>query len=278
MAEFSVVIPTYNREKTIIQAVSSVLEQKNPNSSFGISEIIIVDDCSDDNTEAVIESFAEKEAERLEGCNTKIIYHRLPQNSGPGKARNEGAKLAKSEFIAFQDSDDYWLPEKLMTVAEFIEANPMADIYCHFYEAHLDGGRTITVDAPDLDDYFEELAVRNLVGAPAIVVRRDAFMDVGGFDENMRALEDWDFALRFAYKHSIRFVPQVLMEVDLTGEGVSSKAGNYYDARCRIIAGNKDILIERGVFKKAVEKLLSDAQEKGIMKEIAGVLELYLRT
>lgn len=277
MIEFSVVIPTYNREKTILKAVSSVLEQKNPDSSFWIREIIIVDDCSNDNTETVIESYAKKEAGFLASCNTEIVYHRLSENSGPGKARNEGVRLAKSDFIAFQDSDDYWLSEKLITMAEFIEINPEAEMYCHFYEAHLDGGRSIIVDAPDISDYFEELAVRNLVGAPTIVAKRGAFLDVGGFDEEMRALEDWDFALRFAHKYSIKFVPKVLMEACLTGEGVSSKAGNYYDARCRIIAKNKNKLIERGVFKKAVEKLLNDAQEKGIIKEVGVILETYLQ-
>ena len=276
MKRISVVIPTYNREALIETAVRSVIGQGGAGEAFKITEIVVVDDCSMDNTAAVIEEFAKSEEKLLAGIGTKLIYHRMEQNSGPGAARNVGAKLSSGEYIAFQDSDDYWFPNKLRVMTEFMETSEKADMYCHYYEAKLDGDRRIIVDAPSAEDYFEELAVRNFVGAPTILVKKDAFMDIGGFDEEMRALEDWDFALRFAYGHKIRFVPQVLMEVDLVGEGVSSKAGNYYDARCRLIARNKGILMEREVFKAAVEKLLNDAKEKGILKEVGAILESYI--
>lgn len=276
MTEFSVVIPTYNRENKIEAAIGSVLKQESAGDYFKLNEVIVIDDCSTDNTEKVIETFREKEAGQLSKAETQLIYHRLDRNLGPGKARNFGASMAQSEYIAFQDSDDLWFPQKLKEMSLFMERNPGADLYSHFYEAELSGGRKMLVDAPPMDDYFEELAKRNLVGAPTIVVKRDAFMDVGGFDESMRALEDWDFALRFAYEHRIIFVPKVLMEVDLVGEGVSSSAGNYYDARCRLIAKNKTILMERDLFRTAVERLLKNAEEKGILKEVGQILESYL--
>ncbi len=283
MTDISVVIPTYNRAATITHAIESVMLQDGANEYFRIAEIIVIDDCSDDNTAEVLTEFKKKNLPNmlLQGDGTKdqvtqIVYHKLDKNGGPGKARNEGVKLAKSEWVAFQDSDDLWHSNKLKEMITFMGNSPEADLYSHFYEAKLDVGRCITVDAPQLDDYFSELAKRNLVGAPTILVRKSSFMDIVGFDEEMRALEDWDFALRFAYKYKIMFVPKVLMSVDLTGEGVSSKAGNYYDARCRLIAKNKNALIERGVFKDAVEKLLNDALEKGILKEVGAVLESYL--
>lgn len=276
MTEFSVVIPTYNRENKIEAAIESVLKQDGAGEYFKLNEIIVIDDCSTDNTEKVIETFREKEAGQLQKSGTKLIYYRLDRNSGPGKARNVGAEMAKSEFIAFQDSDDLWFPHKLKEMSLFMVENPRADLYSHFYEAELSGGRKMLVDAPAMNDYFEELAKRNLVGAPTVVVKRDAFLSIDGFDEDMRALEDWDFALRFAYEHRIIFVPKVLMEVDLVGEGVSSSAGNYYDARCRLIAKNKKILMERDLFRTAVERLLKNAEEKGILKEVGQILESYL--
>ncbi len=276
MTEFSVVIPTYNRENKIEAAIESVLKQDGAGDYFKLNEIIVIDDCSTDNTEKVIETFREKEAELLHKAGTQLIYHRLDINSGPGKARNVGAGMAKSKFIAFQDSDDLWFPQKLKEMSLFMVENPGADLYSHFYEAELAGDRKILVDAPAMDDYFEELAKRNLVGAPTVVVKRDAFLSIDGFDEDMRALEDWDFALRFSYEHRIIFVPKVLMEVDLVGEGVSSSAGNYYDARCRLIAKNKTILMERDLFRTAVERLLKNAEEKGILKEVGQILESYL--
>ncbi len=276
MTEFSVVIPTYNRENKIEAAIGSVLKQDGAGEYFKLNEIIVIDDCSTDNTDEAIESFREKEAGQLQKSRIQLIYHRLDRNSGPGKARNFGASMAQSEYIAFQDSDDMWYPQKLKEMSLFMAGNPGADLYSHFYEAELSGGRKMLVDAPVMDDYFEELAKRNLVGAPTIVVKRNAFMDVGGFDESMRALEDWDFALRFTYEHRICFVPKVLMEVDLIGEGVSSSAGNYYDARCRLIAKNKKILMERDLFRVAVERLLKNAEEKGILNEVGQILESYL--
>ncbi len=273
MIEISVVIPTYNREKLIVKAIESVISQEGQGISYQIKEIIIADDCSTDETGAVIEKYIQEKADD----DTKIIYHRLSENKGPGGARNEGAAIAKSEYIAFQDSDDLWHPDKLKVMTEYMKEHPGTELYSHYYEALLSGDRTVLVDAPQMEDYFPELAMRNLIGAPTIIVKKDAFREVGGFDEEMRALEDWDFALRFAYRYRIRFVPQVLMTVDLVGEGVSSKAGNYYDARARILAKNRQILMERGLFNPAVEKLFLDAQEKGILKEVGAILEGYLR-
>ena len=280
MIEISVIIPTYNRAELLPQAVKSVLNQEGVGGSYAINEVIIVDDCSTDNTAEVVNDIR-KRAKELSiserGRDTvDIIYRGLEVNGGPGKARNEGAKLAGGEWIAFQDSDDLWLPDKLKEMVTFMEEHPGADLYTHWYDAKLDGGRTIAVELEEPEDCFAELSRRNFIGAPTIVAKKEAFLDVGGFDEEMRALEDWDFALRFAYDHSIRIVPKTLMIVDLVGEGVSSKAGNYYDARCRIIAKNRAMLQERGTFNVAVQALFESAQEKGILKQVGTMLEAYL--
>ena len=275
MIEISVIIPTYNRAGLLPEAVKSVLTQEGAGNSYAIDEVIIIDDCSTDNTSVVVDGLGQQ-AVNQGAEEVSIVYRRLETNGGPGRARNEGVKLAKSEWIAFQDSDDLWLPNKLKEMVEYMEEHPGADLYTHWYDAKLDGGRTIAVELEEPDDCFAELSRRNFIGAPTIVVKKEAFLEIGGFDEEMRALEDWDFALRFAYDHCIRIVPKTLMIVDLVGEGVSSKAGNYYDARCRIIAKNKAMLQEKGSFNVAVESLFKNAKEKGILKQVGSMLESYL--
>ena len=102
----SIVIPAYNRENIIRECLESVLNQTYKN-----IEIIVVDDCSDDNTVNVVNSIGD---ERIRCC-------KLQQNSGACFARNYGAALARGEYIAFQDSDDIWLPEKLEKQVKYLE-------------------------------------------------------------------------------------------------------------------------------------------------------------
>jgi glycosyltransferase involved in cell wall biosynthesis len=108
---FSVVIATYNRAGLLPRAITSVLSQTYQN-----FELIVVDDCSTDNTEEVVGAFKK---------DGRIIYHRLIENKGPSAARNKGLDLAKGDYIAFLDSDDELLPGALETaVSKFAELSP----------------------------------------------------------------------------------------------------------------------------------------------------------
>ena len=98
MPEVSVIIPTYNRAKIVTKAIDSVLAQ-----TYKDFEIVVVDDGSIDNTKEVIHNFK----------NRVIRYTRNRENRGQAYARNKGVKIAKGEYIAFLDSDDFWLPNKL---------------------------------------------------------------------------------------------------------------------------------------------------------------------
>ncbi len=269
MIKISVVIPVYNREGKIEKAIDSVLTQEGDGELFEISEIIVVDDCSTDKTFDVVKKICDK--------NPKVVCVRLDENGGPGRARNAGTQIAKTEWIAFQDSDDLWHKDKLKVIAKHIEKNAGADLYTHFYEATTSDKENIIVSTEEKDSYFEELSIHNFLGAPAIVVKKEVFESVGGFDEKMRALEDWDFALRFSYDHKIFVVPEVLLNVDLTGHGVSSDIANYYEARCYLIAKNKTKLLQRGTFNGAVESLLNSAQNRGVLQNVSKILETYLK-
>ncbi len=269
MIKISVVVPVYNREKKIKKAIDSILSQEGEGELFEISQVIVVDDNSTDGTYEILKNICDRDP--------RVICIRQDINKGPSGARNAGAKIAQQKWLAFQDSDDLWRRDKLKVMTEYMEKNKGADLYTHFYEAATIDQGNIVVNAENKDSYFEELSIHNFIGAPAIMVKRDVFEALGGFDEKMKALEDWDFALRFSFEHKIFVVPKVLLDVDLTGQGVSSDIGNYYEARCYLIAKNKNLLLQRGTFNGAVESLLNSAQSSGVLQNVSKILETYLK-
>ena len=103
----SIITPAYNCEKYIGATIESVLSQ-----TFQDWEMIIVDDCSTDDTESVINPYCQKDS--------RIIYKKLEVNSGAAVARNTAMSIAKGQYIAFLDSDDLWLPDKLTIQLEFM--------------------------------------------------------------------------------------------------------------------------------------------------------------
>ena len=267
MYSISVVIPTYNREKYIKKAVKSVLEQRGQQDLFELAEVIVVDDGSSDDTESVVASLEDD----------RIIYHRMSRNSGAAAARNAGVAMAKSEWIAFQDSDDIWHPDKLQKQVECLEANGNVRMVSHKIRALIANGGEIVTPVSDGSDRVATLAAKNYIGTPTMLVRKDAFEDLGGFDERLSALEDWDFALRFADKYPIAMVDEALIDVDMVLEGISADASKYYDSRCRMISWNRDILLQHGCFNDATESLLIHANENNVLDSVAKMLELYLQ-
>jgi glycosyltransferase involved in cell wall biosynthesis len=199
--KISVIIPTYNYGRFIGEAVRGVIAQTLP-----ASEIIVVDDGSTDATEEVLREFGES-----------VRYIRQ-DNQGVCAARNAGVEKSSGDFIAFADADDVWLPEKLeKQMAKFAEDSRIGLVHCGMREyddatgetlsLHLEGGEGDVAD----DLLLWEKSV--IVGPGAtIVVRREAFKAVGGFDPEMKVGEDCDFCYRVARNFKIGFVPEILME------------------------------------------------------------------
>ncbi len=266
LPSISVVIPTYNRRDKIERAISSVLAQTGQGKEYELTEIIVVDDGSSDDTQAVVE-----------GLQSDLIrYHRLSQNGGAGRARNEGVKLAKAEWIAFQDSDDFWMENKLSRQVWYIGKNSDVGICCTGFRSQLSGDRYIDLCLQSVNEPVTVLSEKNFVDAPTIMIRKKIYEKLGGFDESLRALEDWDLALRACGEGRVLFVPEILVHADLSGSGVSSNAGNYYDARCRIIAKNRELLQHHDCLEGAMKALLESAKQDRMLETVGRMLELHM--
>lgn len=182
-ARITVVIPTYNRRHTIERALRSVFAQ-----TLQPEEIWVVDDASRDDTEAVVAALRDP----------RIRYHRFDTNRGANAARNVGVERATGDVIAFLDSDDEWRPDKLeKQMAALASLGPEGVLVSSLVSVvGPDGPRppAMTRSGPVTR---ARLSVENVVGSTsAAFVRRAAILAAGGFDERLKALQDWELWLR----------------------------------------------------------------------------------
>lgn len=192
----SIVLPTYNRATVVRRSIDSLLAQ-----TFKDFEIIVVDDGSTDSTVS--------ELADLHNQSLRIIH--LDTNSGPSKARNIGIANARGKYIAFQDSDDVWHPQKLevqITALENLGPSGYGACYSRYILRQRSRETTIpSFSDNDLEgDIYCRLLKDNVVGTPTLIVMRDILGALGGFDETLNSLEDWDLALRIASKCKFAFV------------------------------------------------------------------------
>ena len=195
----SVVIPTYNYGRFIKAAISSVLDQtRSP------SEVIVVDDGSTDQTSAVVAAFG------------KAVRYMRQDNAGVSAARNLGVRESTSQLIAFLDADDILEPSTLeKQVARLDSDEEIGLVHCGMREFDDETGATIRLHL----EGGEDRVANNLllwegpviVAAGAIIVSRQAFDRVGGFDTRMKVGEDWDFCYRVAQRFKIGFVAEPLV-------------------------------------------------------------------
>lgn len=267
MEKISVVIPTYNRQHTLLRAVNSVLQQ-----SYSELEILIIDDGSTDSTEEIVRTIEDY----------RVRYIPLGKNQGVANARNFGVANAEGEWIAFQDSDDSWHKDKLEKQMDYAKKHPEYAMIYTLYQANLSDGRQIISPAkpwpPVMEgNMFNTLLERNVIGAPTMCVKRECFLRSGGFDTTYKSLEDWEYALRFSRDYRIGFIPEALMDVYMLQDGISSHAGNYFESRCRMLAAFKEEMIQAGVFDSVAMDILKRAQNMNILENVQNMMMLYLQ-
>ncbi|MCM1326529.1 MAG: glycosyltransferase [Bacteroidales bacterium] len=266
MDKVSIIIPTYNRSAKLKKSIEGILRQ-----SYENFELLVVDDASTDDTQAVVEAIADE----------RIRYIRQAVNGGASAARNEGVRQADAPLIAFQDSDDIWKSEKLEKQMAYWQEHPeYAMIYCA-YKKYMDGQEIVVPNAAwrgSLEGkLFPWLAQRNSIGAPTMLMRKECFLEAGSFDTDLRALEDWDFALRFSLKYDIGYVDEPLVDSYDSPDGVSSGGSAYYESRCKMIGRYKEQMLAEGVFDFVVNDLFQRAQQRGALEEVKKLLMLCLK-
>ncbi|WP_438347158.1 glycosyltransferase [Paenibacillus sp. FA6] len=183
---FSVIIPTYNREKFIGRAIKSVLQQ-----TCTDYELIVVDDGSTDQTSKIVKSFGER---------VRYVYKK---NGGPSAGRNKGITLAKGKYIAFLDSDDLYLPVKLQKNKEFLETHPECHFLYSWYYSVRRGRRKQLISnikgVSDLNKFRLQLYGRTFtIRTSTAVIHHSCFDKVGLFNTKYRYSQDWDMWLRLA--------------------------------------------------------------------------------
>lgn len=263
----SVIIPTYNRAHTILRSVNSVLNQ-----TYKDLELLVIDDGSTDNTKELLE--------QINDSRLRYIY--LGANSGASNARNAGVSYASGEWIAFQDSDDEWKPEKLEIQMNLASKHPEYSMIYSFYTGHF-SNTTMSVPAEPLPpimegDMYYTLLYRNVIGAPTTLIKKEAFLQSGGYDTTYKSLEDWEFVIRFSRNYLIGCIPECLMDAYLQDGGVSSQVAPYYDARCRMLAEYKDDFVKLGLFDTVAMDILNRAATAGVQDQVKNMMILYLQT
>ncbi len=213
----SIIVPTYNRAYIIERALQSILNQ-----TYADFETIVVDDASTDNTCEIVQSIKDD----------RIRYIRHERNRGAAAARNTGITAGEGEYVAFLDSDDEWLPEKLeeqMAVFKNISSK-VGVVYTGMLRIE-GNNRTYIPPAyvrPTQGNIYYSIVLNPiLVHTPTVLIRRDCLTKVGLFDENFQASEDTDLWIRVAKHYNFIFIDKPLVINYVMPDSLARKPGSY---------------------------------------------------
>lgn len=225
----SVICPTYNSSSFVLRTLESIVAQ-----SYRPFEVIISDDGSMDDTVQTVRRFLKGYPE----IQSEIIVR---PHCGPGAARNAGIQHAKGEWIAFIDSDDVWLPQKLEVVAQAISKHPEVNLFCHSEEqVSRDGSRQLLDHGSRFNaqkSIDSQLYYCNLFSTSAVTCRQDLLCQSGLFDESLMSGQDYELWLRMSPWIRPYFIRDVL--------------GYYYD-RHGNISSSGDWQLWRNMIRIAV--------------------------
>jgi teichuronic acid biosynthesis glycosyltransferase TuaG len=214
----SVIMPAYNMEKYIAQSIESVIAQ-----TYNEWELVVVDDGSNDNTSLIVKEYAVKD-QRI-----KYFYQ---ENGHLAKARNTGISMAKGEIVAFLDSDDLWLPQKLKISLQILLESKVDLLFSesyHFDENIFDLSKA---DYPVMgvlnmtysgDEALRLFIERNRVPVLTVLVYKSKVTELGGFDTNLKKSEDFDLWIRLLKSGSIfKSISQPLSAYRMVNNSMSS--------------------------------------------------------
>ncbi len=201
MPMVSIVIPTYNRSALISRAIKSALNQ-----TYRDVEIIVIDDGSSDDTEASLQGYLNRD-------NGIPVYYRKIPHLGVSAARNTGVSMACGTWIAFLDSDDSWMSDKLEKQIKFVRANPSIRlVYTH--ERWFRDGKRVNPPAvykKHSGDVFIHCLPVCMIGVSTVLIAKDLFDQVNGFDTAYPVCEDYDLWLRITNNCKVGLLKEELI-------------------------------------------------------------------
>ena len=201
----SVVVPTYRRPHMIDEVIACVMQQ-----TFTDWELLIIDD-NGEGSAAQTETAAVVDRYR---SDARVMYVTHERNRGACAARNTGLQRAAGTFVAFLDDDDVWHPEKLeRQVACFASAEPDVALVYGGWRNLFDDGTVDRIMPDGSEKSAPDLLKRNGIGSTSLVMcRRSALLAVGGFDETLPAMQDFDLYIRLGLRFPFAYVDRVLMD------------------------------------------------------------------
>ena len=265
----SVIVPTYNRAHQLPRTLDSILCQ-----SCSPKEIIVVDDGSTDETLALMTSEY-----------PEIVFIQQ-QNTGVSSARNVGIKRASGDWIAFLDSDDEWLPEKLEIQMKALYENPEIKI-CHTNEIWIRNGKRVNPKKKHEKFggwIFQKCLPLCCISPSSVIIHKSIFKEIGLFDYSLPVCEDYDLWLRITARNPVLYIEEPFLIKYGGHEDQLSKKYWGMD-RFRIKSLEKIIssrvlseLDENAAKKMLVEKIyifIQGAQKRGNLKEVKKFKEQY---
>lgn len=202
----SIIIPTFNRGNTIKRSIESVLNQ-----TYKDIEVVVIDDCSTDNTYEIIKEIKDR----------RIYYYKNKNNLGACFSRNFGVSIARGEYIAFQDSDDEWLPGKLNEQEKFLNEMTCDIVFCSMLRISEKKKEIYPPYTPDnTSDLYRQLLIENCISTQTVFGKREAF-EKTKFDERMPRFQDWELMLRMSRIYNIKYLNKVLVRSFIQKNSIS---------------------------------------------------------
>ena len=203
MVKVSIIIPVYNGEKYIREAVDSALNQ-----TYKDFEIIVIDDGSKDNTPNILENYDNK------------IRWKSQKNKGQAFAINEGINMAKGKYIAYLDADDVCLPERFENQVKYLdEHSNVGLVYSDRYQINENGIIQRVIKSQPHDNFV--LLQNNYIPRSAVMHKRECLNEVGLFDESITGDDDWDMWIRISEKFEMGYIGKPLVKYRVHKENIS---------------------------------------------------------
>lgn len=254
MSKISVILPTYNYGKYLSTSLDSILNQTHQD-----IELIIVDDGSTDDTQQVASNYQDRFPNK--------VYYFYQTNQGPAAARNYGINQASGKFIAFLDSDDVWVSNKLEKQLALFKQNPdMGIVFCDLtkkYKEKISKEKCFLKEKgyyPYIygNDIFTNLISHMFIFTSTVMIKKEVIQTIGMFNEQYHVGEDWDLWLRILNKYNAGFVPEALVLRQVHGDNISGNMFKYCENLIRL----KLSYLESTLFDKQQKVLLKKQLHK----------------